>query len=118
VADKLIDGELATLMPFSQAVVRLIRAIPAGSVATYGDIAAAAGSPRGARQVARLLHSASDKYQLPWHRVLNQTGQIALTDTQAFARQQQLLRDEGVEMTDAGRVDLPRYRWLPWSTGD
>lgn len=108
------EEELAHLAPFSQAVVRLIRAIPAGSVATYGDIASAAGSPRAARQVVRLLHSASERYQLPWHRVVNKAGQIALTDADAFERQKQRLREEGVEMTEAGRIELNRYRWLPW----
>ena len=108
------DDELAGLAPVSRAVVRLIRAIPAGSVATYGDIASAAGSPRAARQVVRLLHSLSDKYQLPWHRVVNKAGQIALADDSGFQRQLQCLRDEGVEVTEAGHIDLGRYRWLPY----
>lgn len=105
--------DLAGLAPFSRAVVFLIRAIPAGAVATYGDIASAAGSPRAARQVVRLLHSLSDKYQLPWHRVVNKAGQIVVTDAGAFHTQQQLLRAEGVEVAASGRVDLTRYRWIP-----
>lgn len=108
-------GDLSQLTPFSQAVVGLVRAIPPGCVATYGDIAAAAGSPRAARQAVRLLHSLSDKYQLPWHRVINKAGQIALTDPSAFERQLQLLHAEGVTVTEAGRVDLDCCRWLPCS---
>src|SRR5690554_4425340 len=65
-----------TLTPFSRTLVQLIGAIPAGAVTTYGDLATAAGRPRAARQVARLLHSVSDRYQLPWHRVVNRTGCI------------------------------------------
>lgn len=106
--------ELAGLAPFSQAVVRLIRAIPEGSVATYGDIATAAGSPRAARQVVRLLHALSTKYTLPWHRVINKAGKIVLTDDQAFELQKQKLIAEGVEVTEAGRVALDQYRWLPY----
>ncbi|WP_369413129.1 MGMT family protein [Pseudomaricurvus albidus] len=106
--------ELPGLAPFSQAVVRLIRAIPEGSVATYGDIATAAGSPRAARQVVRLLHTLSSKYRLPWHRVINKAGKIALTDPQAFELQKQKLIKEGVEVTEAGCVDLGQYRWLPY----
>lgn len=107
------EHDLSQLTPFSQAVVRVVRVIPPGRVATYGDIAAAAGSPRAARQVVRLLHSLSAKYRLPWHRVINKAGEIALTDPQAFERQLQLLHAEGVAVTAAGRVDLDRYRWLP-----
>ncbi|WP_439135838.1 MGMT family protein [Pseudomaricurvus sp.] len=106
--------ELSELAPFSQAVVRLIRAIPEGTVSTYGDIATAAGSPRAARQVVRLLHTLSAKYQLPWHRVINKAGKIALTDEPAFELQKQKLMAEGVEVTEAGRVDLGQYRWLPF----
>lgn len=109
--------QLTLLAPFSQAVVRLVHAIPRGSVATYGDLASAAGSPRAARQVVRLLHSLSAKYQLPWHRVINKAGQIALTDAGTFERQLQLLREEGVEVTEAGRLDLDRYRWPPCAGG-
>ena len=47
---------------------------------TYGQVAAAAGSPRGARQVVRVLHSMSEKYGLPWHRIINVQGEISLTD--------------------------------------
>ncbi|NHO67560.1 MGMT family protein [Aestuariicella hydrocarbonica] len=101
------------MAPFSQAVVRLIRAIPVGAVSTYGDIATAAGSPRAARQVVRLLHALSAKHQLPWHRVINKSGQIALTNAAAFEVQKQKLLAEGVEVTDAGRVDLGHYRWMP-----
>lgn len=104
---------IETLAPFSQAVVSLIAMIPPGAVATYGDIAAAAGSPRAARQVVRLLHSLSAKYDLPWHRVINKAGKIALTDPVAAELQGQRLRDEGVEVSQAGRVNLGRYRWLP-----
>lgn len=75
---------------------------------TYGQVAAAAGSPRGARQVVRILHSMSEKYQLPWHRVINIKGEISLTD----GNQQELLEMEGVHFKN-GKVDLTVYRWFP-----
>lgn len=114
IVDKTTADEMSGLAPFSQVVVRLIRAIPEGSVTTYGDIATAAGSPRAARQVVRLLHTLSSKYGLPWHRVINKAGKIALSDTQAFELQKQKLIEEGIEVTEAGRVDLGQYRWLPY----
>ncbi|EOR24029.1 methylated-DNA--protein-cysteine methyltransferase [Niallia nealsonii AAU1] len=58
------------MRPFTKKVVEIIADIPEGKVMTYGQIAAIAGSPRGARQVVRILHTLSEKYQLPWQRYL------------------------------------------------
>lgn len=65
------------MTPFTQDVVTIIRAIPAGRVATYGQIARLAGNPRAARQVVRILHSMSQAERLPWHRVVNAKGEIS-----------------------------------------
>ncbi|HEX5563862.1 MAG TPA: MGMT family protein, partial [Sporosarcina sp.] len=65
------------MVPFTERVVQIIRDIPAGKVMTYGQVAAAAGNPRGARQVVRVLHSMSAKYDLPWHRIVNAQGGIS-----------------------------------------
>lgn len=93
---------------FTERVIRIIQGIPVGHVMTYGQVAAAAGSPRGARQVVRTLHSMSEKYQLPWHRVINIKGEISLTGSD----QQELLEMEGVRLKN-GKVDLTVYRWFP-----
>lgn len=107
-------SETDTLKPFTRNVLRLIESIPEGRVATYGDIAAAAGSPRASRQVVRVLHAMSRKYQLPWHRVVNKSGSIALTDTAAFQQQFVLLLEEGVEVQDSGQIcGFESCRWLP-----
>lgn len=97
------------MQPFTQAVIEQIKSIPAGKVMTYGGIAAAAGSPRAARQVVRILHSMSGKYDLPWHRVVNAKGEIALLDDESRFRQRSLLEDEGVEFGLNGRIDLSVY---------
>ena len=57
--------------PFTERVIQIIQSIPAGRVMTYGQVAAAAGNRRGARQVARILHTMSQKHALPWHRIIN-----------------------------------------------
>ena len=62
---------------FTEQVISIISRIPRGRVTTYGLIAVAAGNHCGARQVARILHSSSDKYKLPWHRVVNVKGEIS-----------------------------------------
>ena len=99
--------------PFTQKIIEAIRAIPEGSVSTYGDIAALAGNRRGARQVARVLHSCSDKESLPWHRVINREGRISLGEFQGYDRQKSLLLAEGVRFDGADRIDLDRFRWRP-----
>lgn len=96
---------------FSRSALALIGQIPPGCVASYGQIAALAGSPRGARQVVRLLHSASDKHGLPWHRVINAQGRIPARPGGGHVRQAELLQVEGVEVGPGYRVDLRRYGW-------
>lgn len=98
---------------FSQKALDLIRAIPAGTVTTYGSISAAAGNPRGARQVARLLAGSSEALRLPWHRVVNKDGFIPPRLSMGHLRQRQLLEAEGVTVSPDGRIDLARYLWLP-----
>lgn len=106
-------NELAELAPFTRAVVEQIRAIPEGRVMSYGQVAAEAGSPRGARQVVRILHSLSRKYDLPWHRVVNIRGEIALGEDGGGSEQQIRLEAEGVEFDLDGRIDMEQYRHQP-----
>lgn len=80
-------------------------------MSTYGQIALMAGNPRAARQVARILHSMSSSYDLPWHRVVNAQGKIALSAPEAFIMQKRLLEAENVEVDAAGQVDLDVYLW-------
>jgi methylated-DNA-protein-cysteine methyltransferase-like protein len=98
---------------FTLQVIEIIRSIPAGKVATYGGIAAMAAHPRAARQVARILHSCSEKEGLPWHRVVNRNGQIALKSEWDVAVQQERLEQEGIEFDSSGRIDLARFLWRP-----
>lgn len=98
---------------FTQRIKHLIRSIPRGTVATYGQIAAMAGSPLGARQVAYILHSSSRKDKLPWHRVINSKGTISLKPNYGYEVQRGLLMKEGIRFDAAGVVDLERYLWQP-----
>ena len=98
------------MQPFTARVVEIIRSIPSGRVMTYGQIAEAAGNRRGARQVVRVLHSMSNAFELPWHRVVNARGEIALTDEEGRFSQRSLLEAEGVIFEVQGRIDLEKYR--------
>jgi methylated-DNA-protein-cysteine methyltransferase-like protein len=99
--------------PFTARALRIIRAIPRGKVATYGLVAAVAGSPLASRQVVRVLHALGRKERLPWHRVINSRGSISLPRGAGFERQRALLQSEGVKVTQTGRVDMRRHLWLP-----
>ncbi len=91
-------------------IIALVRAIPEGRVASYGQIAQLAGIPNGARRVARLLHSCSEKYTLPWHRVVRSDGSIAFHSVEAKEQQRVLLEQEGISFISEYCVDMSRCR--------
>lgn len=106
---------VAAVGSFTALAKKSIGRIPRGKVATYGQIAALAGSPRGARQVVWILHSSSDKDELPWHRVINAKGQIGLPRGSGFELQKALLEQEGVIFDRTDTIDLKRFGWKPKS---
>lgn len=95
----------------SQRIKDIIKKIPRGKVATYGQIAAMAGNPVAARQVVRILHSSSRKEKLPWHRVINSKGRISLQPDFGYEEQKNLLAKEGIEFDDDDTVDFERFMW-------
>jgi methylated-DNA-protein-cysteine methyltransferase related protein len=99
--------------PFTENVIKVIKNIPSGYVMSYGQIARVAGNPRSARQVVRILHAMSKKYDLPWHRVINSKGEIGIQDEELFFTQKSRLESEGVQFKGKKRVDIETYRCSP-----
>jgi methylated-DNA-protein-cysteine methyltransferase-like protein len=96
---------------FSTQVIQLIRSIPKGKVATYGQIAQLAGKPQGSRGVAWLLNSSSSAHKLPWYRVLNSKGKISFSPGSAsHKKQKRLLQSEGVIFVE-DQIDLKKFGW-------
>jgi len=95
-------------MNTTEAIILAVRSVPEGQVSTYARIAEAAGISNGARQVARILHTCSDKYDLPWWRIVRSNGEIALTDESGGRLQKELLLQEGVFFTSSRVVDMDR----------
>lgn len=96
-------------MTFAQAVWRLVRRIPRGRVATYGQLAGLLGRPRAARAVGHAMHGCPR--DVPWHRVVNASGGISRrARMESMVTQRILLIREGVALR-AGRVVLARHRW-------
>lgn len=100
-----------------RAIYRVVRRIPAGRVATYGQVAELAGLPGGARVAGAAMKTSTPADGLPWQRVLGKAGRtrarIAIHDPVGAAVQRQLLEDEGVDIGDSGLVALDRFGWLP-----
>ena len=99
--------------PFTRRVKEVLRSVPRGRVATYGQVAALAGREGAARGVAWILHSSSDASGLPWHRVIGGRGRISLPRRRGFEEQRRRLAAEGVAVGRGGRVDLKRFQWEP-----
>ncbi len=92
-------------------IYEAVRLIPEGSVASYGQVAEAAGNRRWARVVGYALHSNPAPGVIPCHRVVMKDGSVS----PAFAfgganRQVELLKSEGVEFLDETHVDMARFR--------
>mgnify|MGYP005860698997 CR=1 FL=1 len=95
---------------FFQQVYRLVRHIPAGKVASYGQIARMLGVPNGARMVGWAMGSAPSG-DVPWHRVVNARGEVSLRPGGGAELQRALLEEEGVAFGAGGRIDLARHGW-------
>lgn len=102
-------------------IYRTVRRIPAGCVATYGEVAEAAGLPRRARLVGRALRGCPS--DVPWHRVVASPGRVAFpVGSESFDEQCRRLQDEGVACV-GGRIDMKRHGWrtdldaLLWGPG-
>lgn len=92
-------------------IYKIVKQIPTGKVATYGQIAELVGNPRLSRVVGYALHANPDPEQIPCYRVVNREGRVS----QAFAfgggnEQERLLKEEGIEVKN-GIVDLTRWQW-------
>jgi len=95
-------------------IYAVVRRIPRGRVATYGDVASLAGRPGHARQVGYALHALRPGQRVPWHRVVNARGTISLRRRPGDdLTQRMLLEREGVRFDQRGRLDLRRLRWAP-----
>ena len=96
-----------------QKIWQVVAAIPAGRVASYGQIADMAGLGRQARYIGKALGKLPDGHGIPWHRVIRNNGQIAFPlGSEAFEEQAQNLREEGIIVID-GRVPMRQFRWQP-----
>ena len=88
-------------------ILSVVEEIPEGCVATYGQIARLIGREKNSRLVGKVLSMAEYYGQYPCHRVVNHAGRTA----PGWREQEELLREEGVELKRNGCVDLKKYQW-------
>jgi len=102
-------------LPFEEMYTRVyevVALIPAGRVATYGQVARIVGPPCTARMAGWALRAMPAGLEIPWHRVINARGEISTEfREQEAALQRRLLEAEGVEFDARGRTDLRRFQW-------
>lgn len=101
---------MVRIMSVFEKIYEVVRSIPEGKVATYGQVALLAGNPRWARVVGYALHNNPDPATIPCHRVVNREGKVA----EAFVfgggkAQRQLLEAEGIVFGNDGRINLQEY---------
>ena len=106
------------MTPFTERAIAIMKSIPAGQVMTYGQVAELAGNKRAARQIVRILHSMSNKYDIPWHRVINAKGEISIKDEEGKFTQKEKLTAEGITVMHNGKVSLVNYCYYPEEESD
>ncbi len=93
-------------------IVHIVRQIPKGRVATYGEVAREAGFPGNARMVGYALHALPEGSGVPWQRVINARGEISFPrGSRSYRRQYGLLRKEGIRFV-RGKIDLKKFGWF------
>ena len=97
-------------MSVFERIYEVVKSIPKGNVATYGQVALLAGNPRWARVVGYALHSNPDPSTIPCHRVVNREGRVASGFVFGGPNvQRHLLEGEGIISEKDGTVDLEKY---------
>ena len=98
-----------------QQIYEVVRQIPYGQVATYGQVAELANLPGRARLVGYALFRVKLDSDIPWHRVINAKGQVSESPVRYGGDhlQRSLLEAEGIQFDAKGTINLRRYLWLP-----
>jgi methylated-DNA-protein-cysteine methyltransferase related protein len=111
------SSEREHVLELYRSIYAVVRRIPSGRVATYGQVAELAGIPGGARVAGAAMKTSKPTDRLPWQRVIGKAsttrGRIAIHDPVGAAVQRELLEAEGVAVGDSGLVALDVFGWLP-----
>lgn len=101
-------------LSFKEKVIEYVKKIPKGKVVSYGQVAAACGSSRAARQVGGILGAMdADESVIPWWRVINSQGFISIKGNWVLTKEHQksLLQKDGVEVDSEFKINMEKYRY-------
>ena len=105
---------MPSIHPNYARIYSVVKRVPRGRVATYGQIAVLAGMPRHARQVGYALNKLPEGERVPWYRIINSQGRISARSRPGSDDFQRiLLEGEGVGFDIRGKVSLEKYGWKP-----
>jgi methylated-DNA-protein-cysteine methyltransferase related protein len=101
-------------MNFKELVKKYVSKVPRGKLVSYGQVAAACGSPRAARQVGWMLHTLDGDNSVPWWRVINAQGCISIKGNfiSTPLAQKKLIEEEGIPVTKDFKIDLEKFRYF------
>jgi len=111
--DRVAEGSgMASGASTYQRIYDVVRRIPKGRVATYGQVARLAGMPGHARQVGYALNALNEDSGVPWHRVVNARGEVSQRSEAGYeVVQREMLEAEGILFDGRGRLSLSRHQW-------
>ena len=98
---------------FKNRVLDIVRMIPKGKVASYSQIAAYAGVPRGAREVGWILNGIDTLEEVPWWRVVNMARYLSIRGNQTADKefQRKLLINDGIDVSENFTLDMKKYQF-------
>ncbi|KKT84653.1 MAG: Protein containing Methylated-DNA-[protein]-cysteine S-methyltransferase [candidate division WWE3 bacterium GW2011_GWC2_44_9] len=95
-------------------VITIVSWIPSGTVVSYGQVALIAGMPRAARQVGWLLGHMAETVNIPWWRVINNSGRISIKNSDFTLLDQKVrLENEGIKVSNDCTLNIEKYRFRP-----
>jgi methylated-DNA-protein-cysteine methyltransferase-like protein len=99
---------------FKQQVIEIVKIVPYGKVVSYGQVAIMAGLPRMARHVGNVLNKYDGSEDIPWWRVVNNSGRLSIKGSTFTAEDQKVfLESEGIEINSDYSFDISEYRFIP-----
>jgi methylated-DNA-protein-cysteine methyltransferase-like protein len=113
--DVRVDSVPMSMTAYQESILNVVRIIPYGKVASYGQVAAYIGTPRAARQVGWAMNSLDGAEDFPWWRVLNNAGVITTKNSHfdAAQLQKELLESEGIVVNSDFTLAIEKYRFRP-----
>jgi methylated-DNA-protein-cysteine methyltransferase related protein len=105
-------------LPLYERIYAVVRQVPRGKVATYGQIGEIVGCSARMVGYAMAALRSGDYPDVPWQRIINRSGKISILDPVGHYHQRRLLEEEGIIFNSADKIDLQEFAWIPFKDKD